>query len=67
MVKPPTVAKQARRWASSAASPAALTCRVDLPSAAELKAIVRAVASCMDAGAKAPRGTKAASAKVAVG
>ena len=42
-----------------------ITCRADLPSAAELKAIVRAVASRMDAGAKAPRGTKAATTKAA--
>ena len=44
-----------------------ITCRADLPSAAELKAIVRAVASRLDDGAKAPRDTKAASAKVAGG
>ena len=44
-----------------------ITCRADLPSAAELKAIVRAVVSRMDEGAKAPRGTKAADAKMARG
>lgn len=38
-----------------------ITCRADLPSAAELKAIVRAVAARMDAGAAAPRNYKAVS------
>ena len=44
-----------------------ITGRADLPSAAEQKAIVRTVASRMDDGANAPRGTQAASAKVAGG
>ena len=44
-----------------------ITCRADLPSAAELKAIVRTVASRLDEGARAPRGTKAARAKVVDG
>ena len=44
-----------------------ITCRADLPSASELKAIVRAVASGMDKDAKAPRGAKAAAAKQARG
>ena len=42
-----------------------VTCRADLPSAAELKAIVRTVASRMAEGAKSLRSTKAASAMVA--
>ena len=42
-----------------------ITCRADLPSAAELRAIMRAVASRMDESANPPRGTKAPTAKAA--
>ena len=59
----PTVAMTAKRWGCSAVCPAALTCRDDLPSAAELKAIVRAVAARMDEGATAPHDYKAATAR----